>query len=247
MIFALTARSRGQLQATNTRLERRNDELALFHRVFRHNLRNDLNIIGGYADLLQEELTMESSKSRCEMIIQTTTRIKQYIDRARHIRQVTERADRTEIDLAERIPDLLADHLKVTDPLTVSTTMPETASVVVNPLFAEAVKEVVTNAIKHNNRPTPMIDIKLRPDAAPVGMTALCITDNGPGIPQQEFESLRAPADQQVHHPTGMGIWFVDWVIRHSDGELTIQQTEADGTEVRMPVPTTHRFSRLSI
>lgn len=247
LIFLLTARSRGQLQAANTRLRRRTDELNLFHRVFRHNLRNDLNIVDGYAKMLQRDLTTEPSKSKCETILKTTERIYQYIERARQIREVTERTTRTEIDLAERIPHLLRDHPKITDAITVTTTIPETASVEVNPLFEEAFKEVVTNAIKHNDSSAPVIHIEVAPNEAPVGLTTLRITDNGPGIPPKEFDALRAPVDQQVYHSTGMGIWFIDWVVRHSDGELTIQRTEPTGTEVNIDIPTSRLFSRSAI
>lgn len=246
-VFILTVRSRGQLQAVNTHLRRRRDELNLFHRVFRHNLRNDINIIDGYADLLQDDLTADSSIAKCDTILETTDRIRQYVERARHIRDVTERATRIEIDLAERIPRLVREHPQVTDAVTVITTLPETAIVAVNPLFEEAFSEVVSNAIKHNDSPAPVIHIEVVSDGGPVGLTTINITDNGPGIPSNEFEGLYAPADQQIYHSTGMGIWFIEWVIRHSGGELTIHQTEPKGTAVRIDVPTARLVSRPSI
>lgn len=245
LVFVLTARSQAQLHETNSRLKRRTEELDLFHRVFRHNLRNDLTILSGYADMLQREQTTEAAKSRCYTILKTTERMQQYTERARYIRKVKQRVARTEIDLAERIPHLLSDHPRVTNAVTVTTTIPETAPVEVNPLFGDAFSEAVTNAVKHNDNQSPEIHIEVSTDDAPVGLTAISIRDNGPGIPKHEYDAIRASADQQLLHSTGLGIWFIDWVVRHSDGELSIQQTEPTGTEIRILVPTSALLSDL--
>lgn len=49
LIFALTSRSRRKLRMNTDRLEQLQAERSVLHRVFRHNLRQDLNLIQGYS------------------------------------------------------------------------------------------------------------------------------------------------------------------------------------------------------
>ena len=236
-IYLFTSRSHGQLESTAMELERHREELRLLHRVFRHNLRNDLNLIMGTAKLAQEEIADERGSKRCEEIVDAAEEILQYTEQARQIRNVPQYDQYTTIDLAEVIPEILEAHPKVTEQVTVTTALPETAEVQVNPLFEEAVIELVTNAIEHNDTDSPTLTIEVDTSSGPSQTVTLSIRDDGPGISETEVDSIRADRESQLYHSTGMGLWFVDWVVTYSGGEVSIARTDMDGTEVRVRLP----------
>lgn len=244
LIFVLTHRSRRQLQAANERVERQRDELRLLHRVFRHNLRNNLNVISGNADLINREASGKPIDERCQRIIETCEQILAYTEKARRIRKVTGGdGGRRTVDLAGTIHQILDEHPRVNGDLEVTTAIPAGTEVEANPMLEEAIRELVTNAIKHNDAESLTVTIDLVPQASASRMATVRIRDNGPGIPDTEIESLHRDRETQLLHSTGMGLWFVDWVVSHSGGELDIEREPGRGTDVylRLPIAPTPR------
>lgn len=118
-----------------------------------------------------------------------------------------------------------------------STSLPDRAVVEVNPIFSEALAELLTNAIEHTDNETPKITIAVDLESGPRHMTELRIMDNGPGIPASQLEPLEKGKERQLLHLDGMGLWFVKWTVRHSGGDLRFETDEQPGTTVYIQVP----------
>lgn len=235
LIFGLTRRSHRQLRARKHHVERVKDELRLLHRVMRHNLRNDLNIIHGHANLAKRAIDDGAPDEHCDTILDTTEDMIEYTDHARRIRKVSETTRaRQPIDLSSLVHRIVASHPRVTAEVGVTTSVPEDVAVEANPLLEDAVAELVTNAIKHNAASTPRvaIDVTVTGDEG----VDLCIEDNGGGIPEAELDALSAAHEDQTRHSAGLGLWFVDWTATHSGGELTIEN-RGTGTRVCLSLP----------
>lgn len=238
LIFLLTRRSRGQLHDAAEEIEQHRNELQFLHRVFRHNLRNDLNIIQGHADFPDHKTVSAEIRSRCEHVLDTTEKMTTYIDEIRRIRQVTGgNAQVKRLSLSTTIHSMLDDHPHVTDDVIVTTSIPDDVDVEVNYMLDAAIHELVTNAITHTTDRVPVVTITVDPDAGPPGMVEVRIADNGPGLPAAEVDALEGNRDSQLHHSTGLGLWFVDWVITHSSGDLAVISADESGTELRIRLP----------
>ncbi|PSP28290.1 hypothetical protein BRC65_02525 [Halobacteriales archaeon QH_2_65_14] len=61
------------------------------------------------------------------------------------------------------------------------------------------------------------------------------ITDDGPGIPDGELESLDTGTETALQHGTGLGLWQLKWAVTTMGGDLAFDTT--DGTTVRFTVP----------
>lgn len=237
LIFVLTNRRESQLQRTMTRLDHQREELQVLHRVLRHNLRNDLNVIQGYADLIHEQLPSDKLTPQCAMILDTVDKMTRYTEQATRIKRITDNNGRVQTyDLTETIPQLL-DEPQVSSDIEVSMTLPDRVVIEANSMFEEALRELLTNAIEHNDAETPTITINVNPRSGPLHMVEIRIGDNGPGIPRSELEPLRERKEEQLLHLSGMGLWFVKWTVRHSDGELLFEDGEQGGTTVVIRVP----------
>ncbi len=240
LLFVLTRRRERQLQRSMRRLNHQREELDVLHRVLRHNLRNDLCVVHGYAELVRDSLPSPSAslRSKCDVILDTAEEMTRYTEQASRINKLAHSDDRrTAYDLTEELPRLLDAHPLVTDDVEVAVTLPEEAVVEVAPLFEEALTEAIANAVEHNDADQPRIEIAVRTGSSPPHLTTIRIADNGPGIPATELDPLRTGEEKQLRHISGLGLWFLKWTIARSGGELAFEDNESGGTTVRVRVP----------
>lgn len=233
LIFVLSRSYHAQLGGVTEQIDRQREELEVLHRVLRHNLRNNLNQILGYAELIHNR---NGFHAECESILSAVDRLARYTEQARRINRVTRGNGRVTFDLSDLIPGLLHEHDHVTHAVRVDVAVPDAATVEANHMFPAALEELVANAITHNDSAPPCVTIQVD-DYAPL-MTEIRIEDNGPGIPDSEIEPLRERREDPLSHPSGMGLWFVDWTVEHSNGAFTIQRNDAGGTVAHIKVPT---------
>ncbi|PSQ15810.1 hypothetical protein BRD00_12390 [Halobacteriales archaeon QS_8_69_26] len=235
LIYVLTGVSRRQLAETNAALERRREELAVLHRVLRHNLRNDLNVIEGYAEQLEDRGDSDGERSMCDRILSECDELIRYTERAAQIRRISTGGDApVRMDLAERIPQILADHELVDDEVSVETDLPETAPVEANRMVPRALGELLTNAVVHGGDDSPSVTVVAR--ATTDGMTRVEVSDDGSGVPEYVARVFSDPSEDQLVHLDGLGLWFVYLSVMASGGEFEID-SGGDGTTVRLWLP----------
>lgn len=245
-IFVLVARRESQLQRTLRQLDRQREELTVLHRVLRHNLRNGLNVIQGYAEQIRSRDTPDRIDQECGTILETAEKILHYTEQANRIREITDRNggvqtfDVIEIlaEIAENVSGEQRERERERD-VEVTTTFPDSGGVSVeaNPMFRDALEELITNAIKHNDSDVPSVAIDVHAENGLAHMVEITIADNGPGIPESELEPLREGGESQLFHLSGVGLWFVKWTVRHSGGELRFEERDPRGTVVTVLVP----------
>ena len=84
--------------------------------------------------------------------------------------------------------------------------------------------------------PDPLDDDR-RDEAATTGRVHVTVTDNGPGIPEQESAVLTAGEETALEHGSGLGLWLVFWVVDKSGGELTFADNDPRGSVVTLVLP----------
>lgn len=239
LILVLTTHSHRQLRSASDRLDRQRLELQLLHRVLRHNLRNDLNVIGGHAAMLREERGERKGEVgwRCGKIIETAEKMHRYTDMGRLIRRATEVDDRIETFSLRATVDRAIDRVGAPAGADIATAVPSGASVRANPLLEEALAELVRNAIEHDPDPAPTVRVEAHVPPAADGSVEICVIDDGPGIPPGEVAPLRRGREAQLLHLTGMGLWFVNWTVELSGGSVVFEPDDGGGTTVRLRLP----------
>ncbi|MDY6780114.1 MAG: ATP-binding protein, partial [Halobacteria archaeon] len=114
--------------------------------------------------------------------------------------------------------------------------VPEDCSVEGHKLIPYAVKNVLENAVEHNDKEVPRVEVDLdesSPDGNG-GFVTLRIADNGPGLPEEEKRVMEAGEEGQLEHSSGVGLWLVQWIVETSDGDISVEDREPDGTVVSM-------------
>lgn len=238
LIYVLARGSRRSLRATNARLARQQEELQVLHRVLRHNLRHDVNIVHGYATSLAGSVDDPERRAWCANIVAGAERITHYTEQAAKINKVTADDDPIHVDLVDLARRAVDANEALDRAETVEVTVPDTAPVYAHPMLEAAVHELLTNAVEHHDGDHLTVTVAVDPGAGPTHWTELAVRDDGPGVPDQVRETIQQRGETQLLHLEGLGLWFVSWVTTVSDGGLLVDDRNGGGTEVRLRLPT---------
>ncbi|SFG06504.1 PAS domain S-box-containing protein [Halopelagius inordinatus] len=208
--------------------------LRVLNRVLRHDLRNDMNVILGHADLLLDESGEESSRRHARTIRRKGESLVELGERARQIDQTIDvtTQERTPVELIDPIEAEL-DALAENHPgVVVDRYLPEEAWVMATTDVTMALSNVVENAVEHNDRALPRVGVAVsRPRADVVEVR---VVDNGPGIPESELDALESGRETQLRHVSGLGLWLVKWVLSGADADISFENHDPRGTAAVM-------------
>jgi len=103
----------------------------------------------------------------------------------------------------------------------------------------EAFYNLVSNAIKFLDKPQGKIGIHVEPHDQ---KALFIVADNGPGIPQEELESIFVPFRRLPSHRhlpgSGLGLYFTKQLIESEGGRIWVESTVGKGSRffVQLPV-----------
>lgn len=197
-------------------------------RVFRHNIRNELTVVDGFAEALRDQVD-EQAYHYVERIREATDRLHNHSEKARLVERVVETTERRDSDVTtivkQAVDSLCGEHAGFDATLD----LPAEAMVRAHPDIHHAIEEVLTNAVEHTpDDTTPEIDVWL--DDRP-GETILFVEDNAGGLGEHETRILRSKEETALQHTSGVGLWLVRWLVEYSGAELFVHRT-GEGTVI---------------
>jgi len=223
-----------QVDITERKIRER--RLEVLNRVLSHNLRNKMNVIEGYTSMLRSDYD-DAPPEYVDEIEAATRDLMGLAEAVQKIDTVSKPGDgsaSTSID--DRMRMLLSAFEDRYPDASLDLTLPEekeTIEVAVTGLMT-AVREAVENAIEHNDNPEPSVEIAVvnRDDE----WVDIDITDDGPGIPEQEVQVLQS-GETPLNHADRLGLWLIYWVINKVGGEFSVSTSESGGTTLHLSVP----------
>ena len=208
--------------------------ISVINRVLRHNVRNKLTVISGYAEILAGD-SDDNVASKAEQITQATDRLLDLTESARQIEQNRNRSPELEtVDLAPLL-DESVDELATRYPeASITAEIPETAVATTLPRIETALWELLENAAIHSGEePTISLGVTETDD-----QLRITINDNGPGLPEDERQVLATGDEDPLVHGQGLGLWLTYWIITSLDGEISVPKKSGGTTiEIRLPTP----------
>jgi nitrogen-specific signal transduction histidine kinase len=214
----------------------REQRLDVFNRVLRHNLRNDLDAIRGFAEVLSEESVAEPDE--------VAGRIRDTATDLADVGETVERADRVLTQGALATADVDLDSLVASVATAVEerydcqvTRSVEPAGLTIptdRGVLRTALLEVVANAAEHTDTDEPTVHVAVRARADGATIT---VRDDGPGIPERERSVLLDGEESPLQHGTGVGLWFVSWAVTRLGGDVNFDEPADGGTEVEIWIP----------
>lgn len=219
---------------TALRLIDRRQELDLLDqvlaRILRHNIRNELNIIQGYASQIVDTADGEIA-AQAQKIIKRCYDLETTAEHAREMREIVRsREQRASVSLQQTVEQAVSMVQLENPAAEISLDSRASPLVVAHPDLMTAIRHLLENSINHHDGSDghPIVDVRI--EAGPEQAT-LTIRDNGPGIPRSEIEILDQHGESALEHGSGAGLWIIDRVIQYSGAAIEYERLD-DGTLV---------------
>lgn len=229
----------GQVYLLRDVTEQRTHEqrLDVLNRVLRHNLRNEFDAIRGFAEALQEEPQPEERTVFADRIHETSQNLVEMGSTVARVERLLARKtlDHATVDVSalltascERVGDTFpAGAVTVSGPDSVDLQTDRQ-------LLETIVEELLVNALEHNDRENPTVEVVVEPVATGVQIS---VQDDGPGIPTQERSVLLDGEETPLRHGSGLGLWMVYWSVIRLGGTLSFSTNEPRGSVVTLRLP----------
>ncbi|MXR41399.1 PAS domain-containing protein [Halobaculum sp. WSA2] len=213
--------------------EARRQRLEVLNRVLRHNLRNDMTVVVGNADLLVERVD-EDDRPLADAIGRRGRALQRLGEKARDVEEVLDDdAQPREVDAVEVCRDVVRDVRESHPDADVAVDVsPDLRLVVRARVLGVVLANLVENGIEHGDDATIRVAVRVDEDAV-----RFVVADDGPGIPEAELEGIRSGTETALSHGSGLGLWVVRWGTRLLGAELSFEDRDPTGTVVTVRLP----------
>lgn len=206
-------------------------------RVLRHNIRNDLTVISGYAELISADDA--STKEYSEFIIEKTSELRETAEKIRRIEQIVLDIEGTEaVSLTSVLSNVVEEQRNAHDGVIIGFEDPDEDFVIDSDqsLLTMLFEEAIDNAIRHSDRKQPQVNVSVLPNRADDFAATIIIADDGPGIPDHELTPIERGREEPLEHGSGIGLWAMKWGIEQLGGEISFEANDPRGTQVQFHI-----------
>lgn len=236
VVYGLVSYGQRELRETNSVLDKAVQQTSILHRILSHNLRNACNIIQGHAELIADDIP-EKHEESLAAIYEQNRKLTELSRKSERLRDVALKESElvADIDLVEQIRSQIATVEAAHPAAEINADLPETLRIETDPRIGIAIRETLTNAIEHNDKPYPTVHVSAQMDRN--GTVTVDVADEGPGLPRIEREVLSEGLESPLLHSDGLGLWLVRTIVVNAGGELQLLENKPHGTVVRAILP----------
>lgn len=220
-----------ELKRLESSLRSQSEQLEILNQVLRHDIRNDMNVILGWMDVLEGQVEPEGEEYMARIT-----------HSARHIVELTQVAkdlvedittdsdpDLDGFDISQILEEEVEKRREAFDQATIEfeDEVPPGTEVWANSLLSSVFRNLINNAIQHNDSPDPRVEIHAKIRDSSVVVT---VADNGPGIPDAEKQRIFDMAHKGLDSEgTGMGLFLVQSLVDAYGGAVWIEDNDPEG------------------
>ena len=218
-------------------IEQQRDNLQIVNQVVRHDIRNNLQLVVAYADILSESMEEHGT----EEIEQISEAARDAVDITTNARAVTEVMLQTDDDrsrvqlrpvLETEIEDVQANQEHAV--VRLERTIPSVA-VIADDMLESVFRNLLSNAIKHTDKEIPEVTVSVGVDDQTVRIR---VADNGPGIPDDHKEMIFQEGQQAPDSGgTGLGLYLVETLVGRYGGDVWVEDNEPEGSVFVVELP----------
>lgn len=220
-----------ELEAFTQELKTQRDNLEILNQVVRHDIRNDLQLIQAYAELLAESGSLEETHQLYLSKIQKATRnAVDLTTTARDLADVMLQTDSEQMAVSlQNVLKQQVDRLRSGEEnviVSVSRAFPE-VEVKADSLLDAIFRNLLKNAVQHNNKELPKITIDTTVDEETVNVQ---IADNGPGVSDMLKDEIFGRGNQGLEtEGTGVGLYLVKTLVDRYGGDVWVEDNDPEG------------------
>jgi len=220
-------------------LEEQRDTLEVLNQVLRHDVRNDLQLVTSYAEILEDSCDDEEASRHATTILESARHAVELTQTARDIADVL-LSDSNETRRVALEPTLenKASGVQSSYPESVIAYEPRIPSVRVDAdgMLPSVFENLLKNAIQHNDKDVAEVRVSATEGD---GTVTVRIADNGPGIPDERKESVFGKGQTGLDSAgTGMGLYLVETLVTTYGGEVWVEDNDPEGSVFVVELPT---------
>ncbi|WP_135662422.1 response regulator [Halorhabdus rudnickae] len=222
--FQLITRDITQQKRREQQLEARTEKLAVINRLVRHDINNDIQLLIGWADGVSGHVNdegqdyLERIQDTCDHISELTTIARDFVESigsdtdleysSMNLRYIL----KSEVEKAERRHERLVVERDGEIP---------NVSVRGNELLSSVFGNLLSNAVRHNDKSEPRVTIYVEEGEMDV---QIYVADNGPGIPEATIDGIFGKGEMGPESPgTGIGLYLVHTIVERFDGHVSVE------------------------
>jgi len=119
--------------------------------------------------------------------------------------------------------------------ITIDDEFPTNVEVAATELLSSVFRNLLTNAVTHNDKQTPEVTIS---GADRGDSVVVHVADNGPGIPADRREEIFGRGERGLESPgSGIGLYLVDTLVTLFDGAIEISDNKPEGSVFTLRLP----------
>jgi signal transduction histidine kinase len=206
-------------------ISEREQRLGIINRVLRHNIRNDLNLVKGTLELLDETESLSAeSHQQLATAIEHAESVVKMAEKARHIQQTT---GDTAVEPQQLGPLIRTAIEEVTDEhatADVQFTGVNSVAVLADENLDVALREAIENGIVHQDTNSPTVIVSV---STPSEDTARIEIRNEGAIPDVERSTLVKGSETPLEHSSGLGLWLIKWIVENAHGSIEFPDSNA--------------------
>jgi signal transduction histidine kinase len=220
------------------RIEKQRDNLEILNKVLRHDVRNDLQVVTAYADLLANRCEDEDEKKYINKIGNSADHAVELTGTAREIADVmlSVTGERQQIDLQSVLEKEVSEvQSSYSDSAITSETPIPSVPIHASDMISSVFRNLLKNAIQHNDKPIAEVTISATEQDETV---IIRIADNGPGIPDDQKDAIFGKGEHGLESAgTGFGLYLVETLVTSYDGEVWVEDNDLEGSVFVVKLP----------
>jgi signal transduction histidine kinase len=201
----------------------------VLNQVLRHDIRNDLQLVLAYADMVADEVGDDHAEY-VERIRESADHAVELTKTARDISAVMlrDQTDHHAVALRSALESEL-DDVRTAHPgaaITVDGAIPA-VTVRGTDMLGSVFRNLLKNAVQHNDKPVPEITVSA---TAGDDTVEVRVADNGPGVPDNQKDDIFGKGEKGLESSgTGMGLYLVQTLVDAAGGSVRITDNDPEG------------------
>jgi signal transduction histidine kinase len=227
-----TLRNAIQRARQQEELRQRNAELAILNQVVRHDIRNDVAVILSWGETLDTHVD-ETGESYLDRIMHAGDHITEITETVGNFLRVLEDGndpDLQAVDLTAVLRNEVEKARSAHDEaaITVTEEYEGTLRVAATELLSSVFRNIIKNAVVHNDKPEPEITVRVDADDE---VCSVRIADNGPGVRDSQKAEIFGRGEMGLESSgSGIGLYLVDTLVDMYGGSVELTDNEPEGS-----------------
>ncbi|WP_418286775.1 histidine kinase N-terminal 7TM domain-containing protein [Halorubrum sp. DTA46] len=212
------------------RLEERTNQLEALNRVVRHDIRNDMAVVHGWAETLRDHVD-EDGQDALDRVLRKSAHVIELTDTARDF--VDSLTGDAVLDVKSvSLCDVLDVEVQAARDSFPNATFempadPPRVDVLANEMLGSVFRNLLNNAVQHNDTDAPEVTVTCDETADRIRVR---IADNGPGVSDAEKPEIFGKGQKGVESAgSGIGLYLVYVLSRQFGGDVWVEDNTPRG------------------